>query len=245
MLADRVAAGDIGLFAHIESQTTDDDRRSLLAVHNGVATRTSPFSYLEIGSHLGGTLQVVIADERCTRAVSIDPRPLSQPDDRADYPRFEYPGNSTKRMVELLQDVPGADLSKLDTVEHSTSDIVPQRLARPDICFIDGEHTYRAALQDARFCRDVMQGAGIIVFHDFHIVERAILDFLRETPRPHRGYLLATSVFVVELCAVLTLFNDPSIHTQLSHGRAWEIANRARAVNWLLAADIRRRQTML
>ena len=33
------------------------------------------FAYLEIGSHLGGSLQVLIQDERCERIVSIDSRP--------------------------------------------------------------------------------------------------------------------------------------------------------------------------
>jgi hypothetical protein len=46
-----------------------------------------------------------------------------------------------------------------------------------------------------------MQGAGITAFHDFHIIERAVLDLLLETPRPRRGYLLLHSVFVRELGA--------------------------------------------
>src|SRR5439155_8882945 len=119
----------------------------------------------------------------------------------------------------------------------------PGRFARPDFCFIDAEHTYGAALRDARFCRTVMQGAGIIAFHDFPAVERAILDFLRETPRPHRGYLLSSSVFIVELGVVRTLLNDPRIRAQLHRPqRVWPAANRVGVVPWLIAADIRRRQ---
>jgi Methyltransferase domain len=241
VFADRVVALDGELFAHIESQTSEDDRKSLLAVHSAVAARTDPFSYLEIGSHLGGTLQAVIADPRCTRVVSIDPRPQWQPDDRPEQSRFEYHDNSTERMLKLLQGVPGADLSKLKTVEESTENIAPGLFARPDFCFIDGEHTYAAALRDARFCRTVMQGAGIIAFHDFHIIEPAILNFLRETPRPRHSYLLLHSVFIVELGAIPTLRNDPAIRAQLTpRGR---IMDRLRGVDtWLLAADIRRRQ---
>ena len=241
MFADRVAALDLELFAHIESQTTDSDRKSLLAVHSGVADRTEPFSYLEIGSYLGGTLQVVIADPRCARVVSIDSRPLTPPDDRRGGLQGEYRDNSTEQMRKLLQDVPGADLSKLETVEESTENIAPGRFARPDFCFIDGEHTHRAALRDARFCRTVMQGAGIIAFHDFHIIERAILDFLRETRRPRRGYLLLHAVFIVELGAIPSLLDDPGIRAQLTpRGRI--MASCAGVDTWLLAADIRRRQ---
>ena len=241
MLQDRVAALDTHLFDYVKSETGPADQKSLLAVHNGIAVRTGSFSYLEIGSHLGGTLQVVIADPRCARVVSIDPRPLSQPDDRPGFPQFEYRDNSTERMLKLLEDVPGADMSKLETVEESTENIPPGRFARPDICFIDGEHTYGATLRDARFCRTVMQGAGVIAFHDFSIIERAVLDFLKETHGPYRGYLLSDSVFIVELGSTPTLLNDPGIRTQLRRQRVWTTANRAGVVTWLLAAHVRRR----
>jgi hypothetical protein len=251
VLADRVAALDTDLFIHVESETIDSDRKSLLALHNAVATRTDHFSYLEIGSHLGGTLQVVVADPRCARVVSIDPRPQWFRDDRLEVGQLEYRDNSTARMLKLLQGVPSADLSKVETVEASTEDIAPGRFSRPDFCFVDGEHTYSAALRDARFCRTVMQGAGILAFHDFQIMEleRAVLHFLQETPRPHRGYLLSYNIFVVELGAIQTLLNDPRIRSQLRPRRGWIMANRLRVNSWLVAARIRylqsRRQTNL
>jgi hypothetical protein len=224
MLAERVAAIDIGLFDYVETQTSVDDRRSLLALHNAVAARSGSFSYLEIGSHLGGTLQIVIADRRCARVVSIDPRPRWQPDDRPEVGRYEYPDNSTDRMVELLAAVPDADLAKLETVEASTDRLSPARFAPPDLCLIDGEHTYAAALRDARFCRAVTRGAGIVAFHDFHVVAPAVLDFLAETPPPRRGYLLASSVFVVELGAGPTVRDDRAVRGQLRPRREWMLA---------------------
>src|SRR5580700_9906268 len=99
VFADRVAALDTDLFAHIESQTSDSDRKSLLAIHGAIAARAGGFVYLEIGSYLGGTLQVVIADPRCTRVISIDSRPQWSPDDRPGATRWEYTDNSTERML--------------------------------------------------------------------------------------------------------------------------------------------------
>jgi len=241
MIADRVAALDTQLFAHVESQTYDGDRKSLLAIHNAVAARTPRFSYLEIGSHLGGTLQAVLADPRCARVVSIDSRPQWQPDDRPGFTQFEYPDNSTERMLKSLQHVPGADLSKLQTLDESTENLPPGRFTRPDFCFIDAEHTYDAALRDARFCRTVMQGAGIIAFHDFEIIGPAIRDFLRETRSPQRGYLLSWCVFVVELGAGATLLDDPGVRSQLRPRRGWRIANRVGVHTWLLGLVHRRR----
>jgi hypothetical protein len=242
MIADRIAALDTSLFAHVESQTSDNDRKSLLAVHDAVATRTGEFTYLEIGSHLGGTLQTVLADPRCTRVISVDPRPQWQPDDRLEA-GSGYVDNSTERMLGLLRTVPDADLSKLETLEESTENIAPGRFARPEFCFIDGEHTYGAALRDARFCRTVMQGAGIVAFHDFAAIERAVLDFLRETPGSHRGYSLWSSVFVVELGVVPTLLVHPGVRGQLHRPRrGWIAANRVGCDTQMVAFDIARRR---
>lgn len=236
-IAERINNLDTGLLDYIESQTSIEDRKSLLALHDGVAATLGQFSYLEIGSHLGGTLQAVLADPRCKRVVSIDPRPQWQPDDRPDLDGWTYEGNSTERMISLLADVQDVDLSKLETVEASSEDLSPDDFAAPDFCFIDGEHTYRAALRDARFCRAVSQGRGVIAFHDFNIIPRAPLDFLRETGRPHRAYSLASCVFVVELGLVPTLLDRPGVRAQLRRpSSAWIAGNRLKGdalVTWL------------
>lgn len=170
-------------------------------------------------------------------------RPEWQPDDRPEVQGWEYTDNSTARMLELLEGVPDADLSKLETIEDSPENIPPGRIARPDFCFIDGEHTYRAALRDARFCRTVMQGAGVIAFHDFHIVERAVLHFLRETPRPHRAYRLQARMFVVELGSMPTLLDRSAVRTRLFRPRrGWIGANRVALDAALVAVDVRRRR---
>ena len=63
-------------------------------------------------------------------------------------------------MLALLATVPGADLAKLEAIELSTEDIAPGRLPRPDLCVIDAEHTYAAALRDGRFCPRRCRGPG-------------------------------------------------------------------------------------
>jgi hypothetical protein len=238
MIADR----DTSLFGYVGSQTSDADRRSLLAIHHALARRADPFSYLEIGSHLGGTLQAFIADPRCRRIVSIDPRPAAQPDDRGQM--FAYAENTTARMVSLLATVPGADMAKLETIELSTEDLAPGRLPRPDLCLIDAEHTYAAALRDARFCRAAMQGAGAILFHDREVVEPAILDFLRETTGPVTAYPLRGSFFVIELGADPPLLGDPGVAASLGppHPLLWQVAGRLRLTRPLVEAAGRARR---
>src|SRR3712207_937341 len=94
----RIAARDIGLFRTIKSQTKKGDRASLLALEAGCAERFGTFSFLEIGSHLGGSLQPFACDERVREIVSIDLRPEVTPDDRGK--GIPYLGNSTQRMLD-------------------------------------------------------------------------------------------------------------------------------------------------
>ncbi len=198
-ITDRISNMDTSLFGPIESQTTEPDRRSLLALHAAIAERGS-FDYLEIGSHLGGSLQAMVSDPRCRSIVSIDTRPPSQPDDRG---RNElYPENSTERMLELLATIPDADPAKLETFERGTDQLsVAELPARPAFCFVDAEHTRAAALRDARFCLEAITPDGVIAFHDSNVVLPGIEDFIAELDRPHHAFQMPDSVFVVELGA--------------------------------------------
>jgi hypothetical protein len=94
---ERLRALDLHLFDAIPSQTSRRDRRCLLAMQVVCRERFGEYAYLEIGSHLGGSLQTHVLDPRCRRLYSIDSRPNVQPDDRGKLDL--YPGNATERMV--------------------------------------------------------------------------------------------------------------------------------------------------
>jgi hypothetical protein len=198
---DRIADLDETLFGYVEVQLDAEDRRSLLALHAGCRAAYGEFAYLEIGSHLGGSLQVLVRDPACRAIVSLDPRPESQPDERGV--RYRYPGNSTKRMLDALRAIPGADVGKVQAIERGTDEADPSAVEPPpQLAFVDGEHTDAAALRDARFCDAAMRGGGCIAFHDALVVYRGIdrfLDELEERARPFIGYVLPDSVFVVEV----------------------------------------------
>ena len=77
--AARLDTLDTSLFAHIRSQSTDDDKRTWLALQRAVRRLKGPYSYLEIGSYLGGSIQPYLVDPLCRRIYSIDRRPLERP----------------------------------------------------------------------------------------------------------------------------------------------------------------------
>jgi hypothetical protein len=230
-LAERIADLDESLFSFIEPQTPDWDQRTLLALHAATAVKLNEFAYVEVGSFLGGSLQVVMRDPRCTQVMSIDPRPELSPDNRG--PGWVYENNTKERMLEQLANIPDVDLTKLSTFDVGTDTLSTSTLpARPDFAFIDGEHTDEAALRDARFCAEALSGRGVIAFHDYPIVGDAIRQFVQETWTELSFALAFTGrVFAVEFggAGILRL---PVIDRAVSsswHSVMWRLANRAPA----------------
>ena len=236
-LADRIEALDSDLFSTVDAQTGEWDRRALLGLHAAAAHTHGSFAYLEIGSYLGGSLQVLIRDPRCTAILSLDPRTDTAPDDR-DEGSWSYEENTTEHMVELLGALPGADLGKLTTYEASSEDVDPAAFpVRPQYCLIDGEHTSEAVLRDAHFCAEALGGSGVIAFHDYVIVGPAISAFVREHWRDI-SYALAFSgpshpsygggVFALELGGG-GMLRQEAIDRAVSsrwHSALWRLTNR-------------------
>jgi len=198
---ERLASLDASLFDVIESQTTGDDRRSLLAVQKAIRKGREGYCYLEIGSYMGGSLQPHLLDPTCRRVYSIDKRPKSPRDDRG-LP-LVYPDNTTEGMLSLLKGLSPEGTEKVECLEGDASEIeVSVIRENPDLCLIDGEHTEEAVLSDFRFCESVLASSGAIMFHDANVVFSAlykIIASLREAGRNFRAYVLPTTLFVIEL----------------------------------------------
>lgn len=191
---------DLTLFEKIQSQSTDDDKRSLLACQLAVRALKPDYTYLEIGSYLGGSIQPHLMDDKCARIYSIDKRPAIQPDERGiDY---VYQNNSTARMLENLRGV-APELNKITTIDGDTREVRPAQVGdKAQLCFIDGEHTDTAVMSDFRFCLDVLETAGAIIFHDAQITYNGIADcikYLEENSYDFHAYCLPSIVFVVEI----------------------------------------------
>lgn len=190
---------DTALFEHVPSQTTANEKKALLALQLAVRELQS-FVYLEIGSYLGGSLQPYVLDCRCTSVISIDPRPDAIVDVRGRKGGY---GVSLDDMLTGLRKIPGADLKKLHTISAATNGLSARDLPhRPDLCFVDGEHTDKAALTDARFCLSAVGENGLIVFHDANLVYGGIGMFVQELEaagRSFRAFNFLDSVFFIEL----------------------------------------------
>jgi len=216
--ADRLAALDISVFDQIQGQTTDDDRRSLLSLQQAVRELRPGYSYLEIGSYLGGSLQPHLLDPECARIVSVDKRPLVQPDARGY--DWVYQNNSTARMLELLKEV-SPDISKIETIDGDTGEVKPQQVGeKVDVCFIDGEHTDHAAFRDFRFCLDVLKENGAIIFHDSQITYNAIADatkYLSDNGFAFKAYPLPLTAFVIEI-GDFPMHQNAAVAAQLMKG---------------------------
>jgi hypothetical protein len=165
----RIAALDPGLFAAIYSQSSEADKQSLLAAQHAVRTAFGDFSYLEIGSHLGGSLQPYVADPRCRRIYSIDKRPEAVPDNRGI--AIPYPENSTARMLENLGPLAPGSLDRIVCFDADAQRVPAAAISEaPHLCFIDGEHTDTAVWNDFQFCLQVARPDAVITFHDAALV---------------------------------------------------------------------------
>ena len=192
---------DLKLFEKIDSQSTEADKRSLLAIQQAVRGIRPGYRYLEIGSYLGGSIQPHLLDDKCSGIVSLDKRPVQQPDARGfDY---TYLNNSTARMLEMLKAVAPDRMEKITTIDGDSGSVDPISIGEKiDLCFIDGEHTDRAVLSDFKFCLKALGDDGCIAFHDAQITYNGLADcvrFLEDSGRAFRAYPLPHFVFVVEI----------------------------------------------
>ena len=197
----RIAALDLSLFAAIDSQSDDGDRRSWLALQREVRGRNESYVYLEIGSYRGGSLQPYLLDPRCRKILSIDNRPLEPPDDRGEDIRYE--DNSTAGMLANLRAVDPVQVAKIVCFESDAREIDPASLPdRPDLCFIDGEHTQNAVLSDFEFCLRASSPRAILYFHDDWLISPALTEILRRLEGrglPFAAFKLRGTTFAIAL----------------------------------------------
>ena len=198
---ERILSLDLSLFDAIPSQTTDDDRTTLLSIQSAVRSQRKTYTYLEIGSYHGGSIQPHLIDPQCTRIYSIDKRPEEQHDERGT--AFGYEEGFTRVMMEKLSAVSPDDIGKVKTFDMDASELNPDEIQDvPDYIFIDGEHTDVAVISDFNAVRPLIKGPCVVGFHDSQIVFRGIskiIKVLEKEGTPFKAYSLPNFIFVIEL----------------------------------------------
>ncbi len=210
---------DRTLFDAIPAQLDNADKVSLLAIQAAVRSLRDCYVYLEIGSHLGGSLQPHLLDRSCKYIYSIDKRPLRQADARGR--AAHYPENSTSRMMDNLSRVDAVQSSKITCFDSDASSVEPAQLSggSPSVCFVDGEHTDHAVQSDFDFCFRVMAQSGMVCFHDALIVFRGlneIVSRLRRDGVVFKAYVLPLCIFVIEI-GDFPIHRDPRILRMLTN----------------------------
>jgi hypothetical protein len=155
---------------------SENDRQSFMRIQRAVRNKVGAYSYLEIGSEMGGSLIPHLLDPLCVTSMSIDLRPKSMPDERGTF--FHYPDNSTEKMLRTLGEHIGDEpLAKLKTFDSDVSKIPASALpAKPHLAMIDGEHTNVACFSDFVNLFSLVESNSIIAFHDSNLVADAILN---------------------------------------------------------------------
>lgn len=199
--SERIGRLDLGLLQAVPTNTTAGDRRALLLLQS--AARHPGYTYLEIGSEQGGSLQGHLADPWCAQVFSIDLRVDQAPDFRGTCQW--YSGNTTAAMRQRLEAAfPDGEVAKLRTFDMVASAVPRERLRpAPSLVFIDAEHTDRAALHDFRWSLTVLPPVGWIAFHDSHLVcggiQRALLELQRGGVEHAAGCFPDSSILAIAL----------------------------------------------
>ena len=154
----------------IESQTSPTDKLALLQVRDLLKKTLPTYTFLEIGSFLGGSLSPFLRDPQCLRIVSVDERNRLQPDERGM--KYDYSGISNQTMIDTLTSH-GFEVTKLDTFDGSINDY-PKTDDKFDLVFIDGEHTDFACFRDFIHSLKLMKEDSVIVFHDSSLIHKAL-----------------------------------------------------------------------
>ena len=231
---ERIKNLDIALFERILSQTTDADKKSLLAAQLSTRECMDRYVYLEIGSHLGGSIQPHLLHPKYKWIYSIDKRPSFQPDERG--PIYEYPENSTERMRSLLAAIDPAGIEKIECIDADAKFIPLSSIARaPNLCFIDGEHTPAAVVADFDFCLNVCAVGATIVFHDAQTVFRglrSVVSKLRKMRRQFSSHAFLDMVYVICLDASPVRNELAKFVAQARKDDLWSPRNDLRLIKW-------------
>jgi len=173
---------DLRLFDAIRTQSFYGDRKSWLALQRAVRRSKSGYTYLEIGSYLGGSIQPYLLDPNCVGIVSIDKRIHEAPNERRTISTYEE--NSLERMLRNLRSLSPEGVSKLVCFDSDAHDIDPGLIqVPPNICFIDGGHTKDAVMSDFGFCFRVCDPNAVIYFHDDWLVCPALAEIEKQLRR--------------------------------------------------------------
>ncbi|WP_217570503.1 class I SAM-dependent methyltransferase [Mesorhizobium sp. GbtcB19] len=201
---------DGGVF-QVATQTLPNDRISLLRLQNLSRSAADGYVYLEVGSHLGGSLFPHLIDPHCRAAFSIDPRPALQADERSE--PSVYSENSTARMISTLSDcLPPGTTTKLVTIESDVSDVRAHQVEpKATLALIDGEHTNRACFSDFVGLMPLMKPDCLICFHDSNLIADAILNaerYLDYLGLPHETVFLPDAVAAIGLGSLAAAVRD-------------------------------------
>lgn len=96
------------------------------------------------------------------------------------------------------------ELASRQTIDADTRNGIElsQVTEKIQLCFIDGEHTDEAVLSDFKFCLEVLDNAGAVMFHDAPITYNGIancVEYLELNATRFRTYSLPDMMFVIEI----------------------------------------------
>lgn len=200
--AEMLQRGDVTLYQLVPTQTSVGDRTSLLELQRVVRAKGVCYSYLEVGSFLGGTLTPLCLDSACRSMYSVDSRVLTAPNEGGAL-ESEYGVHTSEAMRQRLFAATGFDVSRLTCFDSDIQEIPTDAISeKVDYALIDGEHTNDAVVRDFLSLERFLATDAVIAFHDYWCVKSGvdqIESHLRSQGRRFLSVKLGGDVFAIFL----------------------------------------------
>lgn len=124
-------------------------------------------NYLEIGVHNGSSMSYVLQSSKNKNCVGIDPFE----DLKTNDPHMMHYQNKDKiTLIKTLNNIKKNNKynSNINLIKKLSKDVLDNEIPDIDLLFIDGDHTYKAVLNDYKKFSKYVKSGGFIVFDDLH-----------------------------------------------------------------------------
>jgi predicted O-methyltransferase YrrM len=115
-------------------------------------------TYTEIGTFNGGSLCLMLMHSKPVKCISIDPFHLERTN-------VNITEENIKKFNTNSYEV---ELTKKFSTDKTLIDELRKRNFKTDILFIDGDHSYKAVIDDFNIYKEFIYDGGFIVFDDYH-----------------------------------------------------------------------------
>ena len=124
--------------------------------------------YLEIGVHNGSSMSYVLQSNKNETCIGIDPFETLKTEDK-EMIHYQNIDKVTEEKTQNNLNNNNKYNSNIKLIKKLSKDVLDEEISEINLLFIDGDHRYKAALNDYYKYSKYVKSGGFIVFDDLHM----------------------------------------------------------------------------